>query len=959
MHWGVWTVHDMGRFCLKLGKNKRGSSLVEILIVMAIFSIISLGVVTSFVSSIGASKQGVEYAVAAGYITEGIEAVRSIRDRQWSEITNGTHGLTTTSGYYEFLGTSNTLGLFTRTITIEDVTRPSPLGDISPTGVIDTNTKKVTVNVTWDTRTAKTQNIDAVFYVMSWGIGAWTQSLDSDFLNGYLNSTEVTVVSDGEISLQAGDAAWSSVRSAYSLDLDGVGDRVAVDYDDVHDILYVLSESTVGNEFEAIDVSNVSQTTPTVIGGMELTGMIPSDLVVHDGYAYVASNKDDAEVTVIDVATMTQVNTIDLTGAGDATAVAAFGTTLGIVRLNNPDEEVYFYDISDPDGVLTELSSSAIAFDVYAIAITQTHAYLGTADNATEILVFQLSDYTQINTVDLSGNSDAISLDVYGNLLVAGKEDLGDEDIFLIDIASPSSIPTPTAIEISEQPTDIDVDERGEFVMIATPGSGNSDELVIVDIGSASVAATYDATDDFRGVATYGGYVYLCGIEDSAELEIFTAGASGWAAPTAIATIDKNGSNPLYDIDIEGNFLYLGADVTGLSDELFIYDISTPSSPAFLGSLNTGSIIYGVDAVGDYVYLATSDNSRELDVIDVSTKTSPVRAGSLDLNRPNDAYDVVVDGDYAYLVRDRSNQPEFYVIDVSTPSSPSLTGTYEAGVDLNAVTKEGDYVYIASDDNNYEVTVIDVSTPASPSFAGGYDLTGSTNGNAITINGTLLAVGRESGGSEFALLDATTPTALSLYSETVIGDKVNSISFDGTDALFIGADQTGSELQRWNIALPATPHNVFSLNIGSDVMGTSFDGTYIYAGTEDSAAEVQIFGAATGSITDYAPEGTWTSVAFDTQSSGTIWKTIDWTESGTGDIKFRLRTADTEAHLADAAWVGSDGTGDTYYEAAGGTITVDSGASGTQWAQLKLYISGDRLTTPALESISLNYVPYP
>ena len=47
----------------QLASDKQGGSLVEILIVMAIFAIVSMGVVTSFVSSVGASKQGIEYAV--------------------------------------------------------------------------------------------------------------------------------------------------------------------------------------------------------------------------------------------------------------------------------------------------------------------------------------------------------------------------------------------------------------------------------------------------------------------------------------------------------------------------------------------------------------------------------------------------------------------------------------------------------------------------------------------------------------------------------------------------------------------------------------------------------------------------------------------------------------------------------------------------------------------------------
>ena len=95
---------------------------------------------------------------------------------------------------------------------------------------------------------------------------------------------------------------------------------------------------------------------------------------------------------------------------------------------------------------------------------------------------------------------------------------------------------------------------------------------------------------------------------------------------------------------------------------------------------------------------------------------------------------------------------------------------------------------------------------------------------------------------------------------------------------------------------------------------------------------------------------------------GTTFQTIWWNgeygvEQGT-TLKFRIKTADTEAKLTGAVWVGSDGTSSTYYETSYSGITTDPGASGTTWIQYKAYFDTTNVVyTPSLEDISISYYP--
>ena len=113
----------------------------------------------------------------------------------------------------------------------------------------------------------------------------------------------------------------------------------------------------------------------------------------------------------------------------------------------------------------------------------------------------------------------------------------------------------------------------------------------------------------------------------------------------------------------------------------------------------------------------------------------------------------------------------------------------------------------------------------------------------------------------------------------------------------------------------------------------------------------------------YFGSGFLESSNFDTGEES-IFQTIWWngqysSEQGTS-LKFQIKTADIEANLAGAAWVGSDGTSGTYYETTYSEIVTDPGPppAGTQWIRYKAYLDTTNTTyTPSLEDISISFYP--
>src|SRR3989338_1557120 len=129
--------------------NKQGFSLVEIIMAIALLSIIVLG----FVRWLIVAQENIifsgQHNRALFLAEEGLEATRNIRDDDFSFLVNGTHGLAVSASQWIFSGSSDTTDLFTREITIFPV---------------DTDRKEVTSQITWNQTPYRVTSLELVTY---------------------------------------------------------------------------------------------------------------------------------------------------------------------------------------------------------------------------------------------------------------------------------------------------------------------------------------------------------------------------------------------------------------------------------------------------------------------------------------------------------------------------------------------------------------------------------------------------------------------------------------------------------------------------------------------------------------------------------------------------------------------------------------------------------------------------
>lgn len=135
--------------------SNKGFSLVEVVVASAIISIITFAIVSAAQKGLALSQRALHQTQASYILEEGAEAVKTIRDANWTNISALTIG---TTYYLSYNNTTNTWSLsttastidsfFTRKVQLSEVNRDAN-DDIASTGTVDTRTKKVDVIVSW------------------------------------------------------------------------------------------------------------------------------------------------------------------------------------------------------------------------------------------------------------------------------------------------------------------------------------------------------------------------------------------------------------------------------------------------------------------------------------------------------------------------------------------------------------------------------------------------------------------------------------------------------------------------------------------------------------------------------------------------------------------------------------------------------------------------------------------
>lgn len=134
--------------------NQNGFSLIEAILSVVVFGLVitvAAGSYTLINKTISQSSTRTQAILLA---EEGQEAIRSIRDSDWANVTDGTYGLSQSGGFWVLTGTPDTTDIFTRSITISTTTNP--------------NIKEIETTIAWNVTGQPTDSLTLTSQLANW-----------------------------------------------------------------------------------------------------------------------------------------------------------------------------------------------------------------------------------------------------------------------------------------------------------------------------------------------------------------------------------------------------------------------------------------------------------------------------------------------------------------------------------------------------------------------------------------------------------------------------------------------------------------------------------------------------------------------------------------------------------------------------------------------------------------------
>ena len=410
--------------------NKKGFSLVELVIAVGVFGLLASGVFYVIIGNyenfygIGDKQTMSEYA------QEGIEYIRNIRDNSWKEIQD-----------FRYLTESNTT--FDRVITISDVYRDRGGNISTPSGnILDEDTKLATITISGD-------GMDDYIlqeYLTNWDFNIFEQNdwSEGEFYNNknkYNTSTNIDTSTQGEIKLnytQGEDSydSWNDFDTDASVNLPNYA--YDIEFSPDGNTAYLAGNSSF--DFRKYDISGARDGTITEVNSLNMPTTTYTIEITEDGnyiFAGYYTSKGVNAIGIIDLNTWKVVGYAN-TGSNGRIYDFIYDDANSILYALSYNGAIYTYSFNK--GSLSSLNSGQFFTTEYrgrrsAInngVLVGNKLYIVTDDSKKAFVKIDVSNTSNLKEVySLSNTYDFIDIkylekNTYDSFMVATEDGSGE-----------------------------------------------------------------------------------------------------------------------------------------------------------------------------------------------------------------------------------------------------------------------------------------------------------------------------------------------------------------------------------------------------------------------------------------------------------------------------------------------------------------------------------------------------
>ncbi len=389
-----------------------GQMIIELLIAFGLASILLPAILMGFVSGSSGKVQQQQRLKATGYLEEGVEAVRSVREADWGGIA--------TNGTYHPVITGNTWTLSSGTETVEDFTRKIEITDVIPA---DLSKKQITVAVSWNN--VLPSNVSSTFILTRWK-----------------NISSPLTVSGKLLNQGSGDWCTPTLNiTALDLPKNGVANAISA-------IQGQLAAGT-GDNASGVSYANVTvsdpaaPTNPVAAISGTFDGYKTNDVFTEQNYAYLATDNNFKEVVIVDLThkdannKYSEVGYFDAPGNGNASSIATSGNVGYMTGAN----KFYSFDLSSKVGPRPIIDSDGLTLPGNAgrLVIWGQRAYITTDSTNAQLVIADIGNTSDLKIKKSVALPAAEGAAIYVNsegtrAYVATRTSASQRELFIVNI---------------------------------------------------------------------------------------------------------------------------------------------------------------------------------------------------------------------------------------------------------------------------------------------------------------------------------------------------------------------------------------------------------------------------------------------------------------------------------------------------------------------------------------------
>lgn len=547
---------------------KKGQTLIELLIIMALLAILLPVLLAGFTSSINGKASQEQQLKATALLKEAEEGIRTVRESGWNNIPASnpitTYHIESDGLTWQLVaGAANINGLNEGIIIDSAYRLNGTLVDQGTSGAqIDPSTKKFTITISWDTPLPR--SISSTIYLVRLDNIAKTYSthIDSaDYLGfdpGIKSGTEVvdttgTFADDAQIQLAAGGGGgdWCDpTKSITEVDLPKQGTANAISATEGK-VFVGTGENASGVSFAKISLTT-DQPQPTVTPSpYPIFNNYKTNGVYGEGdYAYLTTDTSHKQGVIIHLTEFTdppinltykEVGVLDI-GAGSVRGQSMFVAN-NMAYLTASDSKLYIFDITNKSSPeLKNTGGLALGGVGKKILVSgNNYAYIAIDSTNSQLKIVDVGTPTAPEIKgNLNLNTGQKGIDIYINTSLSNPDTAylatdyisGQNNFYKINVSNPQS-PTVDGSSYSTnemQPTGVTVVTGNIGIIVGTGGTYQYQVINLSTMTSCTPGLQYST--GVRGVSSVlqgNGYAYSYIItgDDNAELKIILGGGQG------------------------------------------------------------------------------------------------------------------------------------------------------------------------------------------------------------------------------------------------------------------------------------------------------------------------------------------------------------------------------------------------------------------------------------------------